>query len=181
VDAIALLRVMHSDTKFQFKNILGIADAGQAQQLWLDLQPMLDLHEDLEDQFVYTPLAEELGPRTPLGDWLDRHDSDVAIVKQLIASVEAEGAGTPEWRMAVSRVADALNKHVTDEEGQIFGRIQQAWNSERLESVGAAIEQAKKQKLSQPAAATNTRSVRAGRTGGSKKTATAGVVTRRTA
>jgi hypothetical protein len=161
---------MHSDTKFQLKNILGLADAGKAQQLWLDLQPTLDLHEELEDELVYAPLAEECGPGTPLGDWLARHDSEVAIVKQLIASVGAQQPGTPEWRMAVSRVADALNKHVTDEEGQIFGRIQQAWDVDRLESVGAALEQARTQKLSQPAAATRTRSSRGARAGTSQQT-----------
>ena len=77
----------------------------EAQQLWLDLQPTLDLHEELEDEFVYAPLTEEYGPGTPLGDWLGRHDSEVAIVKQLVAKVETQQAGTPEWRMAVSQVA----------------------------------------------------------------------------
>ena len=164
---------MHSDTKFQLKSILGLPDPAEAQQLWLDLQPALDVHEELEDEFVYAPLAEEYGPGTPLGDWLGRHDSEVAIVKQLVANVEAQQAGTPESRMAVSQVADVLNKHVTDEEGQIFGRIQQAWDLDRLESVGAAIEEARAQKLSQPAAATRTRPSRAGRAGTSQKTAAA--------
>jgi Hemerythrin HHE cation binding domain len=177
VDAIAILRTMHSDTKFQLKNILGVGvtDAALAQQLWVDLQHMLDLHEQLEDEFVYAPLAEEMGPGTPLGDWLARHDGEVAIVKQLIASVEAEEGGTPEWRMAVSRVADALQKHVTDEEGQIFGRIQQAWDSDRLESAGAAIDRARQQQLSRPNAATRAPSSRASRTATSQKpAATAG-------
>jgi len=164
---------MHSETKFQLKSILGVADPAKEQQLWLDLQPNLDLHEEVEDEFVYAPLAEEYGPGTPLGDWLGRHDSEVAIIKQLVANVEAQQAGTPEWRMAVSQVADVLNKHVTDEEGQIFGRIQQAWDLDRLESVGAEIEEARAQKVSQPAAARRTRPSRPGRSGTSQKPAAA--------
>ena len=164
---------MHSDTKFQLKSILGIADPAEAQQLWLDLQPTLDLHEELEDEFVYAPLAEEYGPGTPLGDWLGRHDSEVAIVKQLVAKVEAQQAGharVAHGRQPGCRCAEQARHR---RGGPDLGRVQQAWDLDRLESVGAAIEEAKAQKLSQPAAATRTRPSRAGRTGTSQKPAAA--------
>ena len=37
---------------------------------------------------------------------------------------------------------DMLSRLVMDEEGQIFGRIEQLWGPERLTSVGAAMQQA---------------------------------------
>jgi hemerythrin-like domain-containing protein len=137
MDAIRLLREMHADTKQRFKVILAATDPAAAHQLWEELQPLLDLHEQLEDQFVYDPIAEEMGPGTPLGDWASRHDADVALVKELIAATAALDPKRPEWRMSVARVMDTLSRHVMDEEGQIFGRIEQTWGPERLESVGA--------------------------------------------
>jgi len=130
---------MHADTKFQFKVILAADDPAMAQKLFQELRPLLDLHEELEDQFVYGPIADEMGSGTPLGDWALRHDADVAVVKELIAATDAFESRQPEWRMAVAQVMDTLARHVTDEEGQIFGRIEQAWGPERLESVGAEM------------------------------------------
>ncbi|MBV9171314.1 MAG: hemerythrin domain-containing protein [Chloroflexi bacterium] len=150
--ATRLLRAMHSDAKLQLKVILGTQDSARAEQQWRALQPVLQLHEQLEDEFVYAPLSEEHGAGTPLGDWLIRHDSDVALVKELIAQVDKLAKGSPDWRMAVGQVTAALNKHVMDEEGQIFGRIEQTWDSERLEAVGVDMERALS-KADQPAAA----------------------------
>jgi len=137
MNAIRLLREMHADTKLRFKVILAADDSATAQRLWEELQPLLDLHEQLEDEFVYTPVAEEMGPGTPLGDWAVRHDADVSVVKELIAATNQLDAKRPEWRMSIGRVMDTLSRHVMDEEGQVFGRIEQIWGPPRLESVGA--------------------------------------------
>ena len=58
--AIQLLRVMHSDAKMRFKLVLGADDAATAAEQWAALQPRLDLHERLEDEFLYTPLQAEM-------------------------------------------------------------------------------------------------------------------------
>ena len=142
MNAVQLLRQMHADTKVRLKVILGAEAPGTAVAKWRELQPLLDLHEQLEDQFVYTPVAEECGPGTPLGDWDIQHEADVSVVQELIKSVDQADPATPEWRMRVARVMDALSRHVMDEEGQIFGRIEQLWGPERLEMVGAAMEKA---------------------------------------
>jgi hypothetical protein len=136
MNAIQLLRSMHADTKVRFRIILGTDDAQVANQGWRALQPVLKLHEEIEDQFVFLPLREEMGPGSPLGDWAAQHDVDVDYVDQLISASNEVAPGTPEWRMRVARVMDALSKHVVDEEGQIFGRVEQVWDADRLEQAG---------------------------------------------
>jgi hypothetical protein len=152
MNAIRLLRAMHADVKTRLKIILGTADAARAQALWQELEPTLHLHEQLEDQFLYTPLLEELGPTSPLGEWEARHMAEVELAQDLIAVVNQLEAGTPEWRMAVGRVMDVLHKHVTNEEGQIFGRIEGLWDEPRLEQAGAQM--VHMSTASQPAAST---------------------------
>jgi hypothetical protein len=139
MNAIRLLREMHAETKVRLKVILATEDPTEAHKQWQALRPKLELHEQLEDQFVYTPAANETGPGTPLGDWDVRHEADVAVVQRLIAAVDELDPAAPDWRLAVGKVADALNRHVTDEEGQIFGHIEQAWSAQRLEQVGAEM------------------------------------------
>jgi hypothetical protein len=138
--AIKLLRGMHAETKVQFKIILGTDDPQLADQAWRALQPVLKLHEEIEDRFVYQPLQEESLPGTPLGDWAVHHDADVGLVERLILASGEPTPGTPEWRMCLAQVMDALSKHVMDEEGQIFGRIEQVWDTARLEKAGAQMQ-----------------------------------------
>ena len=141
MNAVQLLRQMHADTKVRFKVILAATDTTVAGEQWAALQPMLELHEKLEDTYVYTPVAEECGPGTPLGDWDLQHEADVAVVRELVEAVNQADPGTPEWRMRIGSVMDALSRHVMDEEGQILGRIEQLWGPDRLESVGAKMQQ----------------------------------------
>ena len=140
MNAIQLLRNMHTDTKLRFKIILGTEDPRVADQRWRVLQPVLKLHEEIEDTFVYLPLRQDMDPGTPLGDWAVQHDTDVDYVEQLIQASRDLEPATPEWRMCVARVMDALSKHVMDEEGQIFGRIEQVWDAHRLEEAGAQMQ-----------------------------------------
>src|SRR5207253_1279634 len=95
--AIKLLRGMHAETRVQFKNILGTDDPQLADQAWRALQPVLKLHQEIEDRFVYQPLQEESLPGTPLGDWAVHHDADVGLVERVIL---ASGELTPGTRVA---------------------------------------------------------------------------------
>jgi hypothetical protein len=140
MNAIQLLRTMHADAKLRFKIILGTDDPRVADQRWRTLQPVLKLHEEIEDTFVYLPLRQEMDPGTPLGDWAVQHDADVEYVEQLIQASRDLAPATPDWRMCVARVMDALSKHVMDEEGQIFGRVEQVWDADRLEQAGAQMQ-----------------------------------------
>ena len=140
MQAIKLLRGMHAETKVRLKIILGTDDPQLANQEWQALQPVLKLHEEIEDRFVYQPLQEETLPGTPLGDWVVQHDADVELVEQLILALGDHAPGAPEWRMCLAEVMDALSKHVMDEEGQIFGRIEQLWDAARLENAGAEMQ-----------------------------------------
>ncbi len=141
MNAIQLLRTMHADTKVRFKVLLGTVDAEAAKQDWMALQLVLKLHEQLEDECLYGPLKQELGTGTALGDWAVQHDADVGFVEQLIQQSAELAPGSPEWRMCIASIMDALSKHVMDEENQIFGRVEQVWVATRLEQVGEQMQE----------------------------------------
>jgi hemerythrin-like domain-containing protein len=101
---------------------------------------VLNLHERLEDQFVYGPLRDEVEADSLLGTWAVEHDEDVALIKQQLQQADGIKAGTPAWQMAVASAFELLSKHVLVEENEIFGRIEQRWSQERLADVGAQME-----------------------------------------
>lgn len=141
MNALQLLRAMHADSKQRFKLILGADDAPGAAQQWTELQPLLTLHEQMEDRYLYTPVFEETGPGTPLGNWAVQHEADASLVQQLIQAANRLDPASPDWRTAIGRVMDALAKHVIDEEGQVFGRIDALWDAARLEHAGQQMQQ----------------------------------------
>jgi hemerythrin-like domain-containing protein len=140
MNAIDLLREMHADTKVKLRVILGVDDPAEANTEWQALQPLLTLHEQLEDEHLYGPLHAQLPPGTRLGDWELIHDRDVAVVKQLVQHVNELQPGTPAWQMGIGQIVNALTKHVTEEEGQIFPRIEQVWNPQQLEAAGQQMQ-----------------------------------------
>ncbi len=136
MNAIKLLRTMHADAKMRFRLILGSDNPQEAATMWQQLQPVLKLHEQMEDTYLYGPLQKQLLPGSVLGDYEQQHHADVALVDGLIQGTAELKAGTPPWRMQVAQINDLLARHIMDEEGQIFPRIEQVWDGERLEQAG---------------------------------------------
>jgi hypothetical protein len=140
MDAILLLRQMHADQKVRFKQILGTPDPTIAAQLWAELQPLLELHERIEDVFVYEPLAMQQGPDTPLGDWDVEHDVQVGEVKKLIAQADTLQPADPTWRTLVGTINAMLHRHIMEEEMEIFPRIDMLWPPAERERAGKQMQ-----------------------------------------
>lgn len=136
MNAIKLLRQMHADAKTSFRLILGSDDPGEAGAMWQQLQPVLKLHEQMEETYLYGPLQKAMAPGTPLGDWEHFHHADVAVAEQLIQGTAQLQPGTPPWRMQIGQINDLLARHIMDEEGQIFPRIEQVMDPSQLEQAG---------------------------------------------
>ena len=130
--AIYALRAMHADARVKLKFILAARSVAEAEAEWTALRPLLELHAQVEERYVYVPLAREMRPGTPLGEWTMRYPTEVAAVKQLIEAVAASKAGSPQWHLAMGRMNVALSRHVIAAEGQLFSRIQHTWREAPL-------------------------------------------------
>jgi hypothetical protein len=136
MDATRFLRRMHADQKMQFKRVLSSPDAAQAARLWQALQPVLTLHEEIEDMHLYRPMLRDQGLATPLGDWQVRHDLQVQAVKAMIAEADKLEPGDALWRMSIAKIHDMLQKHIMEEELEVFPRVDQAWDLPHRQQIG---------------------------------------------
>jgi hemerythrin-like domain-containing protein len=151
MNAIQLLKNEHETAKGMFAQIEQ-ANAEQRAQLWAKLEPELKVHEKIEEAALYGPVAEEVGSRDQaLQEWEGHHHEEVAELEALIQEVGELDATTDDWMEKIEELRATLEHHIEEEEGDIWPRIQQTWDSSKLEQAGQEMETLKRQQISRAA------------------------------
>lgn len=143
MDVIQMLKQQHEEAKSAFSK-LEQAPAAERGGLWTKLQPELKAHEQYEEQFVYEPIVTDAqGRDATLVSWHEHHQTEVREADGLIAEVGRHDSASETWLAAVRTLKSALERHIQEEEGDIWPRIQQVWPSQKREEVGRQVEGAK--------------------------------------
>ena len=144
MNAIEGLRQMHVEAKSGFQRI---EQAGSTERgsLWMKLRPELVMHEQVEERFVYDPVAQELGSQDSLlSQWHTRHHQQVGEAERMIGEIGRLEPSEDRWLSMVRELRMTLEKHIQTEEGEIWPRIERMWSRDKLDHAGMQIEQAKK-------------------------------------
>lgn len=143
MDALEVLRQMHVEAKSAFKKIES-ASPTERGGLWAALQPQLEVHERIEERFVYDPVAADAGGEDPvLARWEEEHEAQVADADTVMARIDAGEPTSDTWLREVSSLAATLEEHIAHEEEDIWPRIKSLWSTEQLEAAGRAVAAAK--------------------------------------
>jgi hypothetical protein len=146
MDAIQVLLAMHGEAKAKFRKILETHDAAQARQIWEHLVPELKVHEEMEESYLYGPLAQD-GASEELAHYHSHHQSEVGEVESMIQRSIGMEASDPEWRGLIERIHQELSNHIHEEESDIFPAAREAWSGMRLKEAGRQMRQMKEQRL----------------------------------
>jgi hypothetical protein len=147
MNAIQLLKKEHETAKRMFGEIQA-ASAGQRGELWAKLEPELKVHEQIEETALYGPVAQEVGSTDEtLKEWQEHHQEEVSEAEAMITEIGGLNATTDEWLSKVEELQLTLEHHIDEEEGDIWPRIQQAWDEAKLEHAGQQMETLKRQKM----------------------------------
>ena len=139
MNAIEILHEMHEEAKATFMK-LEQCDPKERQHIWHELQPILIIHEDMEEQFLYHPVAQELGDRDEmLKDWELKHGHQVQEAESKISSLNFADITGNDWLEMLRGLKMALEQHIQTEEGEIWPRIQQMWDGQKLDRAGEGI------------------------------------------
>jgi hemerythrin-like domain-containing protein len=139
MDAIKFLEQEHEKAKAAFGKLLEAPPAERG-RLWKALQPELKAHEELEEACLYGPIESDGVGDGKLSSWVSaRHEEQVREVEGLIAQTERLEPKEARWLATVRQIHDALQRHIREEEGEIFPRIARAWDRARLERAGAEM------------------------------------------
>jgi hypothetical protein len=140
VNAIEVLHQMHEEAKATFQK-LEQCDPKERQHIWHELQPTLVFHEDVEEQFLYHPVANEFGDRDQkLRDYEMHHSHEVQQAVSKISSLAFADITSDHWLEHLRELKTTLEHHIQEEEGEIWPRIQQLWGDDKLTQAGAGIQ-----------------------------------------
>ena len=133
--ATKFLKEEHGKAKAAFQKIEA-AQASQRQTLWAQLRPELELHEKMEEAHLYGPVAREVQMDRAFADWESAHRQEVGEAEGLMRKISGLDSADPQWLATVKELRTALEQHIRKEEQDIWPKIEQVWNAERLEEAG---------------------------------------------
>jgi hemerythrin-like domain-containing protein len=136
MNAIQFLKNEHDKAKRAFAEIQA-ASGSQRAQLWANLEPELKTHEQIEEEALYGPVAQEVGPKDEsLKEWQEQHHEEVSEAEAVIEEIDDLDPSADEWIEKVEELKETLEHHIQEEEGTIWPRIEQAWDRSKLEHAG---------------------------------------------
>ncbi len=139
MDAIQFLTQEHQKARSMFGQIQQ-AGGSERGPLWKKLSPELKAHEQMEEMHLYGPVARDAGgPDADLKEWQKRHHEEVGQAESLIRTLDGSDASSESWLSQLRELKSALEHHI-EEEGTIFPRIRQVWDSGKLEQAGKQVE-----------------------------------------
>lgn len=151
MDAIQMLKQEHEQAKQMFSQ-LEQASREERGQLWTKLWRELTVHEQLEETALYGPVARDAGSKDQtLAEWEQHHREEVTEVESMIQEIGALEPSDPQWITKVKALQQTLERHIDQEEGEIWPRIQQVWDRAKLVQAGEQMETMKRQKMQQAA------------------------------
>jgi hemerythrin-like domain-containing protein len=151
MNAIQLLKNEHEKAKGMFGQIKA-ARAEQRGELWAKLEPELKVHEQMEEEALYGPVALEVGSGDPtLTDWQENHQEEVTELEAVIEEIDELDPTADQWMERVGELQQTLEHHIQEEERDIWPRIQRTWDQSKLERAGQQMEALKREKLSRAA------------------------------
>jgi Hemerythrin HHE cation binding domain len=143
MDALEDLKQMHVEAKAAFRKIEAAAP-GDRGALWVKLQPELELHEQIEERFVYDPVARDVGATDPiLGRWEQEHEAQVREADAVMAKIAGLKPENEPWLEHVRALHTTLEGHIDHEEHDVWPRIRTAWGEQKLVEAGRSIAAAK--------------------------------------
>ena len=147
MDAIQFLKQEHKKAKATLKKVLKASPESRG-ALWTELEPELKAHEQIEDACLYGRLEREVG-RTDakLAGWWAKHQKEVGRVEGLIEKIESLEPEEKAWLAKVKAVGASLERHIREEEQDIFPRIGKVWDGARRKQAGGEMEEMKGEKL----------------------------------
>ena len=147
MDAIQFLKQEHKKAKAGLKKVLK-ASPDTRGDLWSELQPELEAHEQIEDACLYGPLASGAGKAdAKLAAWRAKHQKEVERVEGLVGQLESLDTAEAAWVAKVKAVGSSLEKHIREEEQDIFPRVAKIWDKKQLAEAGAEMKEMKAEKL----------------------------------
>lgn len=118
-------------------------DAEKRDDLWQKIRGELLAHEEAETQEVYGALRDI----PEIERLAEHHDREAAKLEGLIGDLQTMGPASAEWDRRFEELVELVHHHATEEEQQLFPKIQEVIGEGRAKEMEKAFVSTKKQAL----------------------------------
>jgi hemerythrin superfamily protein len=124
-DVISLLMEDHKKVKKMFKDFENMKDSGSADELSELVENIcseLTVHAEAEEAIFYPAVRAEIDDT----DLVDEAEVEHGELKELVSHLQSMTADDPKYKATVKVLAEYVEHHVKEEEGEIFPRVKKA-------------------------------------------------------
>ena len=114
----------------------GESDIAGREQIFSALRHELDIHSQAEEKFFYSLLRGEADTRELVLESLDDHKD----VKKRLEALDSMDKGSAEWIAALHACRGIVERHVAEEESELFPRARKALDEDAAAGVAEDIE-----------------------------------------
>lgn len=139
-DPIALLEQDHRKVEQLFEKYRTSQDPAIAEQICMELT----VHATIEEQVVYPVVKKDVPEGKELEQEAEKEHNEV---KELIAQIEAAGFDDPSVPELVQKIEEGVTHHVEEEESEMFPKLRESVEGDRLTQLGEKLQQAKQKEL----------------------------------
>ena len=142
MDAFDLLKADHEKVADLFAKLEETTERAEKtrEELFGRLKDELDAHAHAEETLLYPVLEAAEATREITLEAVEEH----ALVKQLLAELDAMGKGSEEWTAKLTVLQEQVEHHVEEEEGEMFPDAKKVLDSVARDRLGTRIEEEKK-------------------------------------
>ena len=152
MDVIKLLKEDHQKVKAMLKELEGTTEraAKKRAELFAEVERELKLHELVEEEIVYPAFREKSKLKDIVLEGIEEHH----VVDLIMDEIANEPVTDESWAAKVKVMQENVEHHVEEEEEKMFPQARKLFEEDELESLGAQVEQRKRQEQTkQPKAA----------------------------
>jgi hemerythrin superfamily protein len=135
-DAVTLLTEDHRKVEALFSRYESSSDPQEQTEIAHEVIHELAVHGEIEELIFYPALRNEL----PDGDSLaDEAVEEHVEIKQTLNDLDSMTASDEGFDAKMAELMREVRHHVEEEEGEIFPKIREALDDERLDTMGTAL------------------------------------------
>jgi len=133
--ATDLLKKQHRTAEAIFKKLLSHG-AISAPALLMELADDLAAHMEIEQKILY-PAARAVDRALVLESYEEHALAELALKRLLACAISDET-----FRAKVTALRELIHHHVEEEEGELFPKLEKAFDAQRLKALGKEMEEA---------------------------------------
>ena len=141
MDALKLLKEDHDRIKPMLAELKETTDRAEKTrgELFSRIKQELTIHEIIEEEIFYPTLKQHPKAKEIVLEGYEEHD----VVSRLMGELDGMDATEEEWGPKAKVMAENVEHHIEEEEGEMFKAARQVFDDDELEQLGEQMAQRK--------------------------------------